>query len=109
MDNALPSLKHEQQQEALEEIQKLAKQGISMGQAIQIVANQLREKISTKSIRSNGGNQMKKMMIATLALISASVMAAPKTETTSTAKDPINGQPAVVLNVYDVSSKSPSL
>lgn len=43
MDNALPSLKHEQQQEALEEIQKLAKQGISMGQAIQIVANQLRE------------------------------------------------------------------
>ena len=48
-------------------------------------------------------------MIATLALISASVMAAPKTETTSTAKDPINGQPAVVLNVYDVSSKTPSL
>ena len=44
MDNALISLKHEQQQEALEEIQKLAKQGISMGQAIQIVANQLREK-----------------------------------------------------------------
>ena len=43
MDNALPSLKHEQQQEALEEIQKLVKQGISMGQAIQIVANQLRE------------------------------------------------------------------
>ena len=48
---------------------------------------------------------MKKMMIATLALISASVMAAPKTETTSTTKDPINGQPAVVLNLYDVSSK----
>ena len=43
MDNALLSLKHEQQQEAVEEIQKLAKQGISMGQAIQIVANQLRE------------------------------------------------------------------
>ena len=44
MDNALLSLKHEQQQEAVEEIQKLAKQGISMGQAIQIIANQLREK-----------------------------------------------------------------
>ena len=44
MDNALISLKHEQQQEAVEEIQKIAKQGISMGQAIQIVANQLREK-----------------------------------------------------------------
>ena len=28
MDNALISLKHEQQQEAVEEIQKLAKQGI---------------------------------------------------------------------------------
>ncbi|MBS6674061.1 MAG: YoaH family protein [Haemophilus paraphrohaemolyticus] len=44
MDNALLSLTHEQQQEAVEEIQKIAKQGISMGQAIQIVANQLREK-----------------------------------------------------------------
>ncbi|MBS6284292.1 YoaH family protein [Haemophilus parainfluenzae] len=44
MDNALLSLKHEQRQEAVEEIQKLAKQGISMGQAIQIIANQLREK-----------------------------------------------------------------
>lgn len=44
MDNALLSLTHEQQQEAVEEIQKLAQQGISMGQAIQIVANQLREK-----------------------------------------------------------------
>ncbi len=44
MDNALLSLTHEQQQEAVEEIQKLAKQGINMGQAIQIVAKQLREK-----------------------------------------------------------------
>ncbi len=44
MDNALLSLTHEQQQEAVEEIQKLAQQGTSMGQAIQIVANQLREK-----------------------------------------------------------------
>ena len=44
MDNALLSLTHEQQQEAVEEIQKIAKQGISMGQAIQIIANQLREK-----------------------------------------------------------------
>ncbi|MDU4463875.1 YoaH family protein [Haemophilus parahaemolyticus] len=43
MDNALLSLTHEQQQEAVEKIQKLAQQGISMGQAIQIVANQLRE------------------------------------------------------------------
>ena len=43
MDNALLSLTYEQQQEAVEKIQKLAQQGISMGQAIQIVANQLRE------------------------------------------------------------------
>ena len=55
MDNALPSLKHEQQQEALEEIQKLAKQGISMGQAIQIVANQLREKISKNQLDQTEG------------------------------------------------------
>ena len=55
MDNALPSLKHEQQQEALEEIQKLAKQGISMGQAIQIVANQLREKYQQNQLDQTEG------------------------------------------------------
>lgn len=44
MHNALLSLTHEQQQEAVEEIQKLAQQGMSMGEAIQLVANQLREK-----------------------------------------------------------------
>ena len=55
MDNALPSLKHEQQQEALEEIQKLAKQGISMGQAIQIVAKQLREKYQQNQLDQTEG------------------------------------------------------
>ena len=50
---------------------------------------------------------MRKMMIATLALVSATAMAAPKTETK--VADPTNGQPAVVLNVYDFSSKSPRL
>jgi len=55
MDNALPSLKHEQQQEALEEIQKLVKQGISMGQAIQIVANQLREKYQQNQLDQTEG------------------------------------------------------
>lgn len=49
MDNALLSLTHEQQQEAVEEIQKLAQQGMSMGQAIQIVANQLREKYQSNN------------------------------------------------------------
>ncbi|MDD0824693.1 YoaH family protein [Mannheimia sp. AT1] len=44
MDNSLLSLTHEQQQEAVEEIQKLMAQGISAGEAIQIIANKLREK-----------------------------------------------------------------
>ena len=43
MDNSLLSLTHEQQQEAVEEIQKIVQQGISMVQAIQIVVSQLRE------------------------------------------------------------------
>lgn len=43
MDNSLLSLTHEQQQEAVEEIQKLMAQGISAGEAIQIIANKLRE------------------------------------------------------------------
>lgn len=44
MDNALLSLTHEQQQAAVEEIQKLMAEGVSSGEAIQIVANRLREK-----------------------------------------------------------------
>ncbi|HDL6131712.1 TPA: YoaH family protein [Mannheimia haemolytica] len=44
MDNSLLSLTHEQQQAAVEEIQKLIAQGISAGEAIQIIANQLRDK-----------------------------------------------------------------
>ena len=55
IDNALISLKHEQQQEAVEEIQKLAKQGISMGQAIQIIANQLREKYQQNQLDQTEG------------------------------------------------------
>ena len=55
MDNALLSLTHEQQQEAVEEIQKLAKQGISMGQAIQIIANQLREKYQQNQLDQTEG------------------------------------------------------
>lgn len=44
MDNSLLSLTHEQQQAAVEQIQKLMAEGISAGEAIQIIANQLREK-----------------------------------------------------------------
>ena len=43
MDDALLSLTHEQQQAAVEEIQKLAQQGIPMGEAIQIIAHRLRD------------------------------------------------------------------
>ncbi|MGX2970298.1 YoaH family protein [Ursidibacter arcticus] len=43
MDNTLLSLSHEQQQQAVEQIQQLMQQGISSGEAISIVAQQLRE------------------------------------------------------------------
>lgn len=43
MDNALLSLTHEQQQQAVEQIQQLMQQGISSGEAIAIVAQQLRD------------------------------------------------------------------
>lgn len=43
MDNALLSLTHEQQQQAVEQIQQLMQQGISSGEAIAIVAQKLRD------------------------------------------------------------------
>lgn len=47
MDNALLSLTHEQQQKAVEQIQKLMQQGVSSGEAIAIVARSLREQHQT--------------------------------------------------------------
>ena len=38
----LPSLSHEQQQKAVERIQELMSQGMSSGEAIALVANELR-------------------------------------------------------------------
>ncbi|MGL4726047.1 MAG: YoaH family protein [Scandinavium sp.] len=38
----LPSLSHEQQQQAVERIQELMTQGMSSGEAIQLVAQELR-------------------------------------------------------------------
>lgn len=38
----LPSLSHEQQQKAVERIQELMSQGMSSGEAITLVANELR-------------------------------------------------------------------
>ncbi|VYU77403.1 YoaH family protein [Metakosakonia massiliensis] len=39
----LPSLNHQQQQQAVERIQELMAQGMSSGQAIALVAQELRE------------------------------------------------------------------
>ena len=41
----LPTLTHEEQQQAVEKIQELMRQGISTGEAIQIVSNEIRTKI----------------------------------------------------------------
>ena len=43
LDNDLLNLTHEQQQRAVEKIQELMAQGISSGEAIALVAKQLRE------------------------------------------------------------------
>ncbi|CAM3773267.1 YoaH family protein [Avibacterium volantium] len=43
LDQALLSLTHEQQQEAVEKIQALMEQGVSSGEAIAMVAKALRE------------------------------------------------------------------
>ncbi len=43
------SLTHEEQQKAVEEIQKLMAKGISTAEAIKIVAQQIREQAKSKS------------------------------------------------------------
>lgn len=47
MDNSLLSLTHEQQQAAVEEIQKLMAEGVSAGEAIQRIADKLRKEYQT--------------------------------------------------------------
>ncbi|WP_052905737.1 YoaH family protein [Escherichia coli] len=46
----LPSLTHEQQQKAVERIQELMSQGMSSGQAIALVAEELRANHSSERI-----------------------------------------------------------
>ncbi|WP_439327640.1 YoaH family protein [Lonepinella sp. BR2357] len=46
LDNALLGLTHEQQQQAVEQIQQLMAQGIPAGQAIKMVAEQLRKEFT---------------------------------------------------------------
>ncbi|OOR95172.1 aspartate-semialdehyde dehydrogenase [Canicola haemoglobinophilus] len=43
LDNAILNLTHEQQQRAVEKIQELMRQGIGSGEAIALVAKELRE------------------------------------------------------------------
>lgn len=43
MNSGLPALSHEQQQQAVERIQQLMSEGMSSGQAIQLVAAEIRE------------------------------------------------------------------
>ncbi len=44
MFDDLPTLSHQEQQEAVEEIQKLMAEGMSTAQAIKVVAEQIRER-----------------------------------------------------------------
>jgi uncharacterized protein YoaH (UPF0181 family) len=48
MFNDLPTLTHQQQQEAVEKIQQLMAQGISTAEAIKIVAEQIRKEQQAK-------------------------------------------------------------
>lgn len=48
MLNDLPTLSHEEQQNAVERIQEMMSQGVSTAQAIKIVAEQIREEMSNK-------------------------------------------------------------
>ncbi|WP_041639720.1 YoaH family protein [[Mannheimia] succiniciproducens] len=51
-DNALLSLSHEQQQQAVEKIQVLMQRGMSSGEAIALVAKELREAHDNEKINS---------------------------------------------------------
>lgn len=48
MLNDLPPLSHEEQQKAVEKIQQLMSEGMSTGQAIKVVADEIREKLANK-------------------------------------------------------------
>lgn len=53
LENDLLNLTHEQQQLAVEKIQELMSQGVGSGEAIALVAKQLREKIHKNKIKMN--------------------------------------------------------
>ncbi|MDD9175862.1 YoaH family protein [Aliivibrio finisterrensis] len=45
----LPTLTHEEQQQAVEKIQELMRQGVSSGEAIKIISDQIRAEIAEKA------------------------------------------------------------
>lgn len=53
MDNSLINLSHEQQQQAVEQIQQLMQQGMSSGEAIAKVARALREQHQTEILEKS--------------------------------------------------------
>ncbi|CED57223.1 YoaH family protein [Aliivibrio wodanis] len=44
----LPTLTHEEQQQAVEKIQELMRQGVSSGEAIKVISDQIRAEIAKK-------------------------------------------------------------
>ncbi len=48
MMSDLPTLTHEEQQQAVEKIQELMRQGVSSGEAIKIISEQIRSEIAKK-------------------------------------------------------------
>ncbi|WP_175354193.1 YoaH family protein [Aliivibrio fischeri] len=44
----LPTLTHEEQQQAVEKIQELMRQGVGSGEAIKIISDQIRAEIAEK-------------------------------------------------------------
>ena len=57
MFNNMPTLTHEQQQKAAERIHELMAQGISSGEAIMIVANEIREQQAQKKTAQSDSEQ----------------------------------------------------
>lgn len=49
MLNDLPTLSHQEQQQAVEKIQELMSQGVSTAEAIRIVSEQIRKEMSNSS------------------------------------------------------------
>ncbi|VTR59092.1 Uncharacterized protein conserved in bacteria [Actinobacillus pleuropneumoniae] len=94
MDNALLSLTHEQQQAAVEQIQELMAQGVSSGEAIQIICQSPKRSTSKQYI----GEQFMKKLFAIAMLSCASISGYAETPAA-------NMQPMLKVQVLDMSNK----